>query len=71
MTESHVQLPGYNTGAIRFGLEHGRYSAELYVNNIGDSHALTYYANQGGADQTGLATLIAPRIIGFVTRLGF
>ena len=71
VTESHVQLPGYNTGSIRLGLEHGRYSGEIYVNNIGDSHALTYYANEGGIDQTGLATLIAPRIIGFVTRLGF
>jgi iron complex outermembrane recepter protein len=71
VTESHVQLPGYNTGSIRLGIEHGRYSAEVYANNIGDSRALTYYANQGGADQTGLATLIAPRIIGFVTRVNF
>jgi outer membrane receptor protein involved in Fe transport len=71
VTESHVQLPGYNTGAIRLGAERGRYSAELYVNNISDSHALTYYANQGGVDQTGLATLIVPRIIGFVARVGF
>ena len=71
VTESHVQLPGYNTGSLRLGVEHGRYSGEVYADNIGDSHAVTYYANQGGADQTGLATLIAPRIIGFVTRVGF
>jgi outer membrane receptor protein involved in Fe transport len=71
VTESHVQLAGYNTGAIRLGLEHGRYSGELYANNIGDSHALTYYVNDGGVNQTGQATLITPRLIGIVTRIGF
>ena len=71
VTESHVQLPSYNTGALRVGIERGPYSAELYVNNISDERAITTYTNQGGLNQTGVVTVIEPRIIGFVTRVGF
>jgi outer membrane receptor protein involved in Fe transport len=71
VTESHVPLGSYNTGAIRAGLEHGRYSSELYVNNISDARAITYYANEGGLNQTGQVTLIQPCTIGFVARAGF
>jgi outer membrane receptor protein involved in Fe transport len=71
VAESHVLLPNYNTGALRAGLEHGLYSGELYVNNISNSHAITYYANQGGLNETGLATIIQPLTIGFVVRAGF
>jgi iron complex outermembrane receptor protein len=71
VTESHVQLPGYSTGALRGGLERGQYSAELYINNISNAHAITYYANQGGLNETGLATIIQPLTIGVVMRAGF
>jgi iron complex outermembrane receptor protein len=71
LAESHVRLPGYNTGAVRAGLERGPYSGEIYINNLGNSHAITYYANQGGLNETGLATIIQPLTIGFVVRAGF
>ncbi len=71
VTSSHVQLPGYNTGSLRAGLEDDRYSLELFINNIGDSHALTYYANQGGANETGQAAIIQPRTIGLTARVKF
>jgi outer membrane receptor protein involved in Fe transport len=71
VTESHVLLGSYNTGAIRAGLEHGRYSGELYVNNISDARAITFYGNQGGLNQTGEVNLIQPCTIGFVARVGF
>ncbi|HTZ71823.1 MAG TPA: TonB-dependent receptor, partial [Acetobacteraceae bacterium] len=71
VTTSHVRLPDYNTGAIRAGLEHGPYSGEIYINNLSNAHAITYYANQGGLDETGLATIIEPLTIGFVVRAGF
>jgi hypothetical protein len=66
-----VLLPNYSTGSIRAGLERGPYSGELYINNISNSHAITYYANQGGLNETGLATIIQPLTIGFVARAGF
>lgn len=71
VTESHVALPAYNTGALRAGLERGPYSAEIFAINIGDTRGITYYANQGGADQTGQATLIQPCTIGLVLRTSF
>ena len=71
VTESHVPLPAYSTGALRTGVDHGPYSAELYINNISNAHAITYYANQGGLNETGLATIIQPLTIGFVLRAGF
>jgi len=71
VTESHVKLPNYSTGSIRAGLERGSYSGELFINNISNSHAITYYANEGGLNETGLATIIQPLTIGFVMRAGF
>jgi iron complex outermembrane receptor protein len=71
VTESHTGLPNYSTGALRLGLEHGALSGEIYINNISNSRALTYYTNQGGFDQTGQASIIQPRTIGLVTRIGF
>jgi outer membrane receptor protein involved in Fe transport len=71
VAESHVKLPNYSTGAVRLGLERGPYNAEFYINNISNSHAITYYANQGGLDQTGLANIIQPMTIGLVARAGF
>jgi outer membrane receptor protein involved in Fe transport len=68
---SHALLPGYNTGAIRAGVENQRYSLEAYVNNISDARGITYYASNGGADQTGQATFILSRIIGFTARVKF
>ena len=68
---SHAQLPGYNTGALRAGLENRRYSLEAFINNISDERGITYYASYGGANQTGQATIIQPRIIGLTARVKF
>ena len=69
--ESHVALPNYSTGAVRIGIERGALSGELYVNNISNSRAITYFGNQGGFDQTGQASIIQPRTIGLITRVSF
>ena len=69
--ESHVRLPGYNTGAVRAGLEHGPYSGEIYINNLSNVRAITTYYNQGGMNETGIATIIQPLTIGFVARAAF
>ncbi len=66
---SHLQLPSYNTGALRAGLDIGRYGLELFINNISDSRGITTYANEGGADETGQITIIQPRTVGLVARV--
>ncbi len=71
VTESHVLLPSYNTGAIRAGLENKRYSLEGFITNLGDERGLTFYGNSGGAGQTGQAAFIQPRTIGLVGRVKF
>ena len=68
---SHALLPSYNTGALRAGLENARYSAEVFINNISDERGITFYGSSGGADQTGLATFIQPRLIGMTARVKF
>ncbi len=69
VTVSHLQLPSYNTGALRAGVDIGRYGLELFLNNISDSRGITTYANNGGADQTGQITIIQPRTVGLVARV--
>ena len=68
---SHVLLPGYNTGALRTGVEDDRYSFELYINNISDSRGITYYQSEGGQNFTGQETIIQPRTIGAIARVKF
>ena len=68
---NHTLVPGYVTGSLRAGLEYGHYSAEAFINNISDTRGITTYVNNGGARQTGLATLIQPRLIGAVLRAKF
>ncbi len=68
---SHVRLPGYNTGALRAGIEDDRYSFELFINNLGDSRAITFYQSEGGQNFTGQETIIQPRTIGAIARVKF
>lgn len=68
VTTSHVRLPSYNTGAIRAGIEDDRKGIEFFVNNISNARGITYYTNNGGAGQTGLATIIPPTTIGLLLR---
>lgn len=62
--ESHAKLPTYNTLRLQVGVDTGHYSVELYGNNLTNSRGITEYANQGGSNQTGLATFIQPRTYG-------
>ena len=64
VAESHVKLPTYNTLKMQFGVDDGRYSAELFVNNLTNKRAITSYSNQGGLNQTGVAFVLQPRTIG-------
>ena len=68
---SHALLPSYNTGAIRIGLENKRYSLEAFINNISDERGISFYESSGGANQTGLAAFIVPRVIGMTARVKF
>ncbi len=68
---SHVFLPSYNTGAIRVGLENKRYGLEAFFDNIGDERGITFYSNEGGAGETGQASIIQPRTIGLTARVKF
>jgi outer membrane receptor protein involved in Fe transport len=71
VSNSHTLLPSYNTGALRVGVQNRRYSLEAFINNISDAKGITYYANNGGANQSGLANFILPRIIGFTAKVSF
>ncbi len=68
---SHALLPSYNTGAIRIGLENKRYGLEAFFDNIGDERGITFYGSEGGAGQTGQASIIQPRTIGLTARVKF
>ncbi len=68
---SHALLPGYNTGALRAGLEDNSYSFEFFINNISDSRGITFYESEGGQNFTGQETIIQPRTIGAVARVKF
>jgi iron complex outermembrane recepter protein len=60
----HVKLPNYDTVKLQFGVDNGQYSAELFVDNLTNKHAILTYSNEGGANQTGLAHVLQPRTIG-------
>jgi iron complex outermembrane recepter protein len=64
VVESHVKLPSYNTVKLQLGLEDGQYSAEVFVNNLTNKHAILTYSSEGGFNQTGLARVLQPRTIG-------
>jgi outer membrane receptor protein involved in Fe transport len=64
VTESHAKLPVYDTLQLHIGLDNGHYNAELYANNVTNSLGIYDYQNNGGINQTGLATFIQPRTIG-------
>ena len=64
VVEPHVELPTYNTLQVRAGLDNGRYSAQVYGDNLSNSKGITEYSNNGGAGQTGLGVFIRPRTVG-------
>ena len=62
--EGHARLPGYDSLKVYLGVDNGRFNAELYGTNLTNSLGMLTYANNGGANQTGLATFVSPRTIG-------
>ena len=60
----HVKLPTYETVKLQLGVDDGQYSAELFVSNLTNKHAILTYSNEGGVNQTGLAHILQPRTIG-------
>ena len=69
--EAHVKLPTYETLQLRFGVDNGRYNAQVYADNLTNARGITEFANNGGANQTGIATFIRPRTIGVELGLKF
>ena len=60
----HAKLPTYNAMKLQLGVDDGRYSAELFVNNLTNKRAILTYNSEGGFNQRGLATILQPRTIG-------
>lgn len=61
---SHFELPGYGTSSLRAGLKKGQYTAEIYVKNLTDVRALTFYQSEGAPGGYGEGAIIQPRTIG-------
>jgi len=58
-------IPHYDTIDLRLGLQGKRYSAGLYVKNLGNSRGLTSYGSGVIApDRLGSASIVQPRTIG-------
>ncbi len=62
--EDHAKLPTYNALNLRLGLDNGRYTIELFGNNLTNSRGITEYTSEGGVNQTGVATVIQPKTLG-------
>jgi outer membrane receptor protein involved in Fe transport len=64
-----VELPSYNTTAIRFGVDNDVYRISLYGKNLSDSRGITNYLDSGAPyPQT---TVIQPRTFGLVLSAKF
>ena len=64
VVEPHVKLPTYNTFRLAVGVDNGKYSAQLYAENLSNERGITEYGNNGGSNQTGQVAFIQPRTIG-------
>ncbi len=64
-----VKLPAYNTVDLHGGIKDDRWTLELYVKNLGNSHALTDYISAGALGPNGSVygsgPIIQPRTVGF------
>jgi iron complex outermembrane receptor protein len=61
---TQVRLSGYNTYAVRVGLDNARYRVTLYGKNLSDSRGITNYLSQGAPGLNGDVSVIQPRTIG-------
>ena len=68
LSGDRVKLPGYNTVDLHAGVRDDRWTFEVYVKNLNNSHALTDYISQGALGPNfsvyGSAPIIQPRTIG-------
>jgi len=63
--EPHVEMPSYSTMNAQFGVDFGgKYSLEVYAQNLGNETGILNYANQGARLQRGVAVFTAPRTFG-------
>jgi len=63
--EPHVELPSYSTINAQFGVEFGgKYTLEVFAQNLGNETGILNYANQGSRLQHGVAVFTAPRTFG-------
>jgi hypothetical protein len=65
-----LDLPSYNTTALRVGVERDLYRVWLYAKNLGDARGITDYAASPGAPYNEV-TVIQPRTIGVVLSAKF
>ncbi len=63
-TLSQVELPSYNTYAVRLGLDNNRYRITLYGKNLGDTRGITSYVSSSAPGLQGTMGVIQPRTIG-------
>jgi outer membrane receptor protein involved in Fe transport len=68
-TPGQLDLPSYNTTALRFGVESDVYRVSMYVKNLSDSRGITDYAASGAPYNE--VTVIQPRTIGVVLSAKF
>ena len=64
-----LELPSYNTTAVRLGVESDRYRVSLYGKNLSDARGITNYLNSGAPYPQ--VTVIQPRTIGVVLSAKF
>jgi outer membrane receptor protein involved in Fe transport len=65
--ETYVQLPSYETLALRAGADFGHWRAEFFGTNITDERGIISYASSGGGGTstiTGMLGVIQPRTLG-------
>lgn len=63
--EPHVELPSYSTINAQFGVEFaGKYTLEVFAQNLGNETGILNYQNQGSRLQRGVGVFTAPRTFG-------
>ena len=65
VTEPHVALPSYTTLNAQLGVDFGgRYTLEVFAQNLGNETGILDYGNNGSRLQRGYAVFTAPRTVG-------
>jgi hypothetical protein len=64
-----LDLPSYDTTAVRFGIDNHHYRVSLYGKNLSDSRGITNYLASGSPYPQ--ITVIDPRTIGLALSVKF